>query len=217
MGTFKDFFDRVEPIRVKEPLAETLGAFNTDNAVIEYSITDAIKMAGHICPTVASAYVCCQKAFTTLYPDEIPVRGEVAITVYGEPDEGVYGVMGQVFSFITGAAPLTGFRGLGRKFRRKDLLKFDSHKIDKEAMCFEFKRLDNDKSVLVKFYPQRVPVSEETAERLPELMEKVLWESTSRKETQEFHELWLEKVKMILLEQKDINNWLNVEAVGQGL
>ena len=62
------------------------------------------------------------------------------VTVYGEPDEGVYGVMAQVFGFLTGAAPVTGFRGLGHRFKRKDLLKFNPEKIAPEAMCFEFRR-----------------------------------------------------------------------------
>ncbi len=60
------------------------------------------------------------------------------------PDEGVYGVIGQVFSFLTGAASTSGFKGLAQKFIRRDLLKFSSEKIDPEAMCFEFKRLDNE-------------------------------------------------------------------------
>lgn len=215
-NTFRDFLKEVKPIRFKEPLAETLGAFKTEGAVLDYTFVDAVKMAGHACPTVAGAYLSCRKALEALYPDETPVRGEIAITVYGEPDEGVYGVMGQVFTFLTGAAPASGFRGLGHKFKRKDLLKFVPRKLDPQAMCFEFSRLDSGRTALVKFYPQHIPFSEEKGRRMVELLEKVLWEAAKDKEKQEFQELWTGKVKSMLLEARDIERWLKVE-VREGL
>ena len=178
---------------------------------MEYSFTDVVKMAGHACPTVSGALICCQKALRVLYPDdEIPVRGEISIIVYGEPDEEVYGVIGQVFSFLTGAAPATGFRGLGHKFNRKDLLKFLPEKPDHEAMSFEFKRVDNGKSVLVKYYPQKIPQPEENTIRLSRLLEKVLWEAAKEKEKNEFRGLWMEKVHNVLLE-KGIDDWIVLE------
>ena len=214
-GVFRDFMKEVRPIRFKEPLAETLGAFKEESAVIDYTFIDAVKMAGHACPTVTGAYLSCQKAIEALYLGEIPVRGEIAVTVYGEPDEGVYGVMGQVFTFLTGAAPASGFRGLGHKFRRKDSLTFNPAKIDSGAMCFEFKRLDNNKAVLVKFYPQQIPFPAEKARRMGELMEKVIWEAARKEEKAEFQELWMGRVKGMLIEAKDIDKWLKVEVRGE--
>ena len=209
---FRDFLKEVRPIRFKEPLAETLGAFKSEGAVLEYTFIDAVKMAGHACPTVAGAYLCCQKALEALYADEIPVRGEISITVYGEPDEGVFGVMAQVFSFLTGAAPASGFRGLGHKFKRKDLLKFNPGEIDSQAMCFEFKRLDSGKAVLIKFYPRQIPFSEDKAKRLGELLEKVIWEAARDDEKREFQELWMGRVRDMLLAAKDIDRWLKTEV-----
>jgi len=208
---FRDFLEEVKPIKFKEPLAETLGVFEEEGVVLEYTFIDVVKLAGHACPTTAGAYLSCQKALEELYPDEIPVRGEISVTVYGEPDEGVYGVMAQVFSFLTGAAPATGFRGLGHKFKRKDLLKFSPRKIEPQAMCFEFRRLDNGKAVLVKFYPQQIPFLEEKAKRLRELLEMVIWEAAKEEQKKEFQELWLEKVKDMLLERRDIDRWLKLE------
>ena len=208
---FRDFLEEVKPIKFKEPLAGTLGAFKEEGSILEYAFIDVLKMAGHACPTVSGAYLSCQKALEKLYPDEIPVRGQISVTVYGEPDEGVYGVMAQVFSFLTGAAAATGFRGLGPKFKRKDLLKFNPEKIDPQAMCFEFRRLDNGQAVLVRFYPQRIPFPPEKAKRLGELLEKVIWEAATDEEKAEFQELWLEKVKDMLLERKEIDRWLKVE------
>jgi hypothetical protein len=207
---FRDFLNEVSPIKFKEPLAETLGAFKKSGATLEYTFVDTLKLAGHACPIIAGAYLCCQKALEDLYNDEIPIRGEISVTVYGEADEGVYGVMAQVFSFLTGAAPVTGFRGLSHKFKRKDLLKFSSKKIDTQAMCFEFRRLDNDKAVIIKFYPHQIPFPEENAKRMAKLMEKVIWEAAREEEMDEFQELWMGKVQDMLSEEKGIDRWLKV-------
>jgi len=211
-GIFKDFLKEVEPVRFQEPLAETLGAFKEEGGILEYTFIDTVKMAGHACPTVAGAYLCCQKALEKLYTDETPQRGEIGITVYGEPDEGVYGVMGQVFTFLTGAAPASGFRGISIKFKRKDLLKFSTEKPDPEAMCFEFRRLNNDTGCMVKFYPHRIPFPEEKSARIGELIQKVIWEAANKDEEREFQNLWMEKVKRMLLEKKEIDEWLIIEG-----
>jgi formylmethanofuran dehydrogenase subunit E len=208
---FRDFLTEVEPIRFKEPFAEILGAFKKDEVVLEYTFVDVVKMAGHACPTTAGAYLCCQEALKKLYPNELPIRGDISITVYGEADEGGYGVISQVFSFLTGAAPATGFRGLGHKFRRKDLLRFNPESIDSQAFCFEFSRADNGKTVLVKFYPSKIPFSEVKSRRLGELLEKVIWEAAKEEERREFQDLWIEKVRDMILERKQINEWIKIE------
>lgn len=211
--SFKESLTRVKPIRLREPLAQTLGALEDSESIIEYHFTDVVKMAGHACPTTAGAYLCCQLALDKLYNGATPVRGEIKVTVYGEADEGVYGVISQVFSLVTGAAPATGFKGLGTRFKRKDLLKFSSEKPDPEAMCFEFSRVDNGQAVLVKFYPQRIPFPEEKARRLNQLMTPVLWEAASEVERKQFQELWMAKVEDMLLERKEISQWLKIEGI----
>lgn len=205
---FRDFLYEVSPIRFKDPLAETLGAFKENEAVLEYTFIETVKMAGHACPTVTGAYMSCQEALNLLYQDAIPIRGNIAVTIYGDPDEGVYGVIGQVFSFLTGAASTSGFKGLAQKFIRRDLLQFSSEKIDSEAMCFEFKRLDNEARVLVRFYPQKIPYPTEKAIKLNELMKKVLWDKASDAEKKELQDLFIGKVRVMLVERKEIQNWL---------
>lgn len=209
--SFKDSLKRVKAISLREPLAETLGALDETGAVLDYNFTDVVKMAGHACPTVSAAYLCCQLALEKLYDGSTPVRGEIAVTVYGEPDEGVYGVMAQVFSLVTGAATATGFRGLGHKFKRKDLLRFNPKKLDPEAMCFEFRRLDTGQAVLVRFYPQRIPFPEEKAKQLSQLLQPVVWEAASEQEIKQFQGLWMEKVEHMLLEREGIEKWLKLE------
>ncbi len=208
---FRDFFYKVEPIQFREPLAETLGAFTEDNAVLKYTFIDAVKMAGHACPTVAGSYLICQAALKNLFGGEVPVRGNVAVTVYGEPDEGGYGVMAQVFSFLTGAASVTGFKGLGPKFGRKDLLTFSDETPDSTALCFKFIRLDNTKAIMVKFIPGMIPFPEEKSHRLGILMGRVLSGNANSEETDEFRDLWMEKVEAMLVNRKGIEDWLKIE------
>jgi hypothetical protein len=206
---FRAFFNDVPPILVKEPLAETLGAID-DGQPMSYSFTDLVKLAGHACPTMAGAYLAVQAALGELFGGAVPVRGTIAVTVYGEPDEGTFGVMAAAFTLITGAAPATGFKGLGPLYKRKDLLKFSRESPDPRALCFEFQRVDTGRAVLVKFTPRAIPFAAEKSRRMGELMEKVTWEAARPEERAEFQELWMEKVRIMLVERLQIQDWLNV-------
>ncbi len=231
----REFFTEVEPIVLREPLAETLGAFSTDRnssagaarsegaataeavspeeaaGTFSYTFGDLVKMAGHACPTMAGSWLACQSGLRALYPGETPVRGQIAVTVFGDPDEGTYGVIGQAFSLLTGATPATGFKGLGPLFKRKDLLKYSREKPDPQAQCVELRRTDTGTAVLVKFTPRRVPFPAEKGARMGELMEKVVWEAARPEEAAEFRELWMEKVRGMLVEKNGIETWLAVE------
>lgn len=208
---FRDFFNKIEPIRLKEPFAQILGAFKEDEVVLEYTFAETVKMAGHACPTISCAYTGLRKAIEALYPGEIPVRGDISVIVYGEPDDGVYGVVAQVFSFITGACSQTGFKGLGPKFKRKNLLTFSTDKIDPHGMCFALKRSDTNRKVLLKLYPRKMPSLGEREQRIGELLEKIIWEAAKKEEIKEFQDLWMEKVERIVLKEENINNWLILE------
>jgi len=207
---FRDFIKQAPKIKLREPLAGTLGAFEDDDATLEYSFIDTIKMAGHSCPTVSAAYIGCQNALKKLYPDSLPVRGEISVTIYGDADEGVYGVIAQVFSLITGASGEAGFKGLGYKFKRKDLLKFVSEKIDPQAMCFEFQRLDNNEKVLLKIKHRGLPSIGPKEQRMSELLEKTIWEAAKKEEIREFQDLWMEKVEKII-QQENVDEWISIE------
>ena len=212
---FREFLDDVKPITMAEPLAGFLGAFRAGDALLTYSFADAVKMAGHACPTVAGAYIACRKALEMLYPDSTPVRGEVSIRAYGDADEGVYGVMGQVFSLITGAAPLSGFRGLGHRFRRKDLLTFVPAETEEGALRFDFKRTDTGRTAVVTLYPGSVPFPEDKARRLGELLEKAVWDAATEDERREFQDLWIGKVREMLVDEAGIHDWLRIEEMGR--
>lgn len=61
---YSAFFDKVKPIVLYDPLAEFLGAAEAGR--VEYAYLDAVKLAGHSCPTVAGAYLMAMKALQAL-------------------------------------------------------------------------------------------------------------------------------------------------------
>ena len=96
------FFETVPPIVMYDPLAELLGA--AAGGIVEYRYVDAVRLAGHSCPTVAGAWLMTAKALRRLYGDGLPQRGAVRVEVRQRQDEGVAGVIGNVAGLVTGAA-----------------------------------------------------------------------------------------------------------------
>ena len=100
---------KVPPIMMSEPyLLELFGQTDRD---VAYNYDEAVKLAGHSCGATAGAWEITRKALEVLYPDEIPVRGEIRVYAPGLETDGHVGVFGEVITFITGAAPHTGFTG----------------------------------------------------------------------------------------------------------
>lgn len=190
------FYDDVEPIRLKDPLAVFLGAIDEKEDFI-FTYADAIKLAGHSCPAVSGAYKITQKAIKALYGNETPVRGEISIRVLGSVDNGANGPISQVISLITGAAPETGFKGLGEKFVRKNKLVFDER--NEEPNAFIFTRDDTKKSVKVTYHPERIPIREE----MSALFTKCIVDTATKKQREGFMTMWQERVRMVLFEEVD--------------
>ena len=91
---FPAYFEQIPPITLHDPLAELLGA--AEGGLIEYHFADAVKLAGHACPTVAAAWLMSRHALRTLYGEDTPVRGQIAVAL-GEPqNSGVAGVMASI-------------------------------------------------------------------------------------------------------------------------
>lgn len=105
----QDYVTEVPPIMMREPYYEIFG--QADGAV-PYEYEEAVKLAGHSCGATAGAWVITRKALEALYPDgEVPVRGQIAVEAPGAEDEWFVGVFGEIITYITGAAPKTGFIG----------------------------------------------------------------------------------------------------------
>lgn len=193
----KDFFDTVETIKMKDPLAVALGAMDK-GGVFPFTYADAVKCAGHSCPAVAGAYKSTQLALKALYNDETPVRGNIKVTFRGGVDYKVNGPISQVVTFITGASAESGFKGLGPagKYGRYNLMAFRTDLTpDPKAVCsMIFQRTDSEKKVEVTYNVNVVPASE----RIDKLMPLVISGKANEDEAKEFGNLWQERVNTIL-------------------
>ena len=186
---YPEFFDKVETITLFDPLSQVLGSF-TDGK-ITFNYTEVVKAAGHSCPTVGGAYLMTLRALEALYPDTLPVRGQIEVFFKEDEKDGVAGVIGNVISNITGATEVSGFKGLNGKFARHSLMHFNAP-IDSSA---RFSRKDNGKSVDLYYNPNVVPPSPQ----MQPLMQKIMTATASEEERKEFGKLWQERVEKILI------------------
>ena len=187
------FFGSVASIAVTDPLAALLGA--AEGGRIEYHYIDAVKLAGHSCPTVAGAWLMTRTALARLYPDGAPQRGGMRVELRQAVDEGVTGVIASVAGLITGAANDGGFKGLAGRFGRQGLLRFGV------AMAGEirFTRLDNGSSVELAHRPQVVP----RPTGLADLMRDALAPQADAATREAFAAAWQDWVRAILIEHAD--------------
>lgn len=187
------FYGQVRSLTVYDPLAEFLGA--AENGRIEYRYLDAVKLAGHSCPTVAAAYWMTLKGLASLYPDSLPQRGGIRVEFRQEQLTGVTGVIANVVTMLTGATHDTGFKGIGGHFDRRQLLFFAAD----VAAEIRFTRVDNLQAVDVAAHLQRVSFAPQTGE----LMQKCLGGSATPQEKAAFREHWQARVRTLLLDHGD--------------
>ncbi len=190
----QSFYEDVEPIRLREPLAEFLGGLDKGEELV-FTYQDAVKLAGHSCPAVSGAYKITEKALKALYGAETPVRGEISVRVLGSVNNGANGPMSQVITLITGAAPETGFAGLGEKFVRKNKLVFDEE--NEEPNAFIFTRDDNKKLVKVAYHPENIPQKGD----MSALFTKCIAGTATKKQQEDFITIWQGRVKAVLFEE----------------
>ncbi len=191
--SFPEFFARIPTITLRDPLAELLGA--ADGGLIEYGFADAVKLAGHSCPTVAGAWLMTVRALQALYGDEIPERGKIAVAVHEDLDSGVAGVMASIATLLTGATGNGGFKGLGGRHSRRNLLQFGVAGIAGMA----FTRLDNNAAVDCTLRLDLVPANP----RMGGLLPAVVRGEADAADKKLFGELWQDRVKRILIDQAD--------------
>ncbi|MGE5503188.1 MAG: hypothetical protein ACM31L_02085 [Actinomycetota bacterium] len=189
---FPAFFDQVPTIRVIDPLAAFLGA---GDGVIDYGYADAVKLAGHSCPTVAAAYMMTARALAALYGDATPVRGEIRVSLADGAAEGTTGVVAAVAGLITGARGEDGFKGIGGHFVRAGLLDFDQPL----GTTIAYARADGGGTVYAEFNGGRVPSSPE----MSPLLRAVLGGTAAEGDAARFAELWQDRVRRILVDHWD--------------
>ncbi|CAA7614890.1 conserved hypothetical protein [Candidatus Terasakiella magnetica] len=185
---FPAFFDDAPRITLRDPLSAFLGA-PTDGVMV-YRYEDAVRLAGHSCPTVAGAWLMTIAALKALWPAETPERGGVEVLLNDAQDEGVTGVIAAVAGLLTGAAGPGGFKGLAGRFGRNDLLRFEM------PMSAElgFRRIDTGRIVVVHYHPELVPADPEMRVRL----QAVLSGQGDDTDRERFAALWQDRVRRIL-------------------
>lgn len=204
---FPDFFEQVAKLELRDPLADMLGA--AAGGVIQYCYADAVKLAGHSCPTVAGAWLMARHALAALYPDSAPERGNIRVDLRAPQDAGTSGVIGAVLGMITGAAGEGGFKGLGGQHARRDLLRFGVGPDVSLNADVRIARLDTGASVLLDYHPEVAPPLPEMAP----LMARVVGGVADDQERAQFTHLWQERVRRILLQHADDPALLVVRVV----
>lgn len=200
---FPAFFAQVPRLVVRDPLADFLGA--AEGGVLEYGYADAVRLAGHSCPTVASAYALAHHALTRLFPGELPLRGAVRVSFQHPLDEGVTGVIAAVVGLLSGSAQDGGFKGIGGQFVRRNLQAFGAQ----QPLALRFTRSDSGATIDAAAELSRVPPHPE----MPELMRHCMRGEADAAQTRRFGELWQQRVARILLAHWDDPEVFHLSAV----
>jgi hypothetical protein len=187
------FFDQAPTIWMRDPLAGFLGA--AVGGLIEYRYIDAVKLSGHSCPTVAAAWLMTRRALQALYGAATAERGNVRVELRSRRDEGTAGVIANVASLVTGAAGDTGFKGIGGRFDRRDLLRFG---VELPAEL-RFTRRDTGDAVDASADLRKVAAD---PDMLP-LLQRCAAGRATEDEALRFADLWQARVRRLLLEHAD--------------
>jgi hypothetical protein len=211
----QDYITEVPPIMMMDPYFEIFGQ---SQVPVPYYYEEAVKLSGHSCGAITGAWTITRKALEVLYPDgEIPVRGNIAVEAPGAEDEWFVGVFGEVITFITGAAPKTGFIGaeFGKTddiFVRQNKMVYSEEPTGQLPPMREwvFTRLDTGEKVGVKFNlmiilpiptPGRVAMGKKMAagEATPE-------------EAADYYEYWNDRAKFVLDKSDTIDGFFPVKV-----
>lgn len=191
---FPDFYEQAPVVHTYDPFAAMLGAAR--DGLLDYYYLDAVRLAGHSCPTVAGAFLIGRAALAALYPNEPTERGNIAVHMPAPEDEGVTGVMAQILTLLTGAAAGNGFYGMRGRFRRKGLLSFADQR---EGDAIIFTRLDNNVNVAVTLDVSLIPADPAQGERLM----AILQDYADASQQIAFADTWQDRVRRLLLEFSD--------------
>ena len=192
---FPAFFEDAPVLRVRDPLAAFLGMGN--GGAITYRYADAVRLAGHSCPTVAGAWLMVVQGLAWLYDGEIPERGAIEVHMRDGRTDGAAGVIAAIATLLTGAAPETGFKGIGagHRFARRDLLVFDAP----IEGTIGLRRRDTGTGVIVDINTASVPHDPS----MDMLMPKAVSGQASAAELKQFGLLWQDRVRRMLVEHAD--------------
>lgn len=197
--SFPEFFSRVPTVLLRDPLAEALGA--ADDGLITYRYEDAVRLAGHSCPTVAGAYLLASRMLARLYPGELPQRGGMRVEFRGGEGDGTIGVFAAVFGLLTGAAGAGGFKGLGGRFGRRGRLEFGVSALQGDV------RLSRDDTGAA--CTASLDLSDLTGDpALARLLGDILGGDADQAMRAEFSRRWQARVEQLLIARFDHPGWV---------
>lgn len=187
--SFQEYIVNAPSITLFDPLAAFLGA--PEDGQLTYTLVDAVRLAGHACPTVVGAWLMAHRALSYLYGDAMPERGAIRVSFPAPAQEGVTGVMANILTLITGATSDTGFKGLGQHFDRRGLMYFDVP-FDGDILL---QRVDTDAAVVASYHASIIPPS---AEMVPALRQALQTPLAAPHQKNDFKAYWQDRVARIL-------------------
>jgi hypothetical protein len=202
---YPDFFDAAPTIQTRDQLADLLGSYK--EGLITYHYVDAVRVCGHSCPTVASAFLMARAALTMLYPEGPAERGNISVVMPAPEEEGTTGVVAQVLTLVTGAAASNGFPGIDGHHARKGLLTYARESGPSKAI--QFCRLDTRQSVAVQVDLEVVPPDPQMQASIRQAFSGKLAPSEQR----QFSNAWQGRVRQLFSEFADNPALMRVEAL----
>ena len=184
------FFAEVPRLRLHDPLAELLGC--AEHGVLEYSYADAVRLAGHSCPTVAAAYWLTWLALAELYPRSLPQRGGIKVELRDDARTGSTGVVATVIQMLTGAAGGSGFKGIQGLHARAGLQRF----MPDLPLSLRFTRLDTGEAVDAAVDLSMAPEDPTLAPALA----RAVGGSVCDEDRRALGQAWQERVRHLLLD-----------------
>ncbi len=215
----QEYITQVPPIMMMDPYFQIFGQ---SQVAVPYTYENAVKLAGHSCGATAGAWTISRKALEVLYPNgEIPVRGQIKVEAPGAEDEWYVGVFGEIITFVTGAAPKTGF--IGAEFGQTNDLFVRQNKMiytdeptgtQPPKMEWIFTRLDNGAKVSVNFNLAVItPLA--TPER-QEMGKKMAAGTATEEEAAEYYEYWNARAKFVFENADTLDGFFNVTVLQEG-
>lgn len=208
----QDYIAEVPPLMMEEPYFEIFG--QTEGPV-PYYYEEAVKLAGHSCGATTGAWVITQKALEVLYPEgETPVRGQILVEAPGAEDEWFVGVFGEIITFLTGAAPHSGFSGVefaeaDEIFKRRNKMVYSEEPTKQLPPRREwvFTRLDTGTKVGVKF--NLVVIKPLPTPFRVAMGKKLAAGEASPEEAADYIQYWNDRAKFVL-ENADMDGFFTV-------
>lgn len=181
-------FYATSSIKLYEPLYDLFGV--NKNAHVEFTFEDAVKIAGHACPTVAGAFLLAYHGARKLYEGETPIRGSFQLLFKEDESVGVTGVISTIMGSILGASGIGGFKGLGGQFARNNRVLYNQSISSQVAIL----RTDTNAIVYLDYHPELIPLHQETSQ----LLSKILNDQATLSEKSTFQKLWNQRLEAIL-------------------